>query len=1438
MATVEGTFLIIDRASAPMRRMERQAQQTDRAIRQLGMSTDGIGNEKQIRQLNNLDRGLRTFARDAETNDRVLRRHSRTLDEHVSRWDKFRDAVTRTGAAIAGIGRIFSAAKIPAMGVAMGIAAQAVGALAGGVIALLPRIADLGGAIFALGPIMAGLGGSMIAVKFAFGDLTKAMAGNEKALKSLTPEARRFMNTLKEYQPVIKELRESAQRGLFPGLADAVGRLQRGVPVANQLLQGFGRTVGNLARLASERFTTQGFLADLLGIGRAGQRATSRLGEALLNIADAFRQLTAAAIPFTDWLTRMVLRASEFIDRWATFQRDSGRFQAMLERTQRSLIQFGHILRDLYTWFRALGRAARPLGDTLWGNAERAVRAWSRWANSIQGQIRLTRTFAAMGPAVQEIAKILTDLVRVIFRMGTGQLLPGIARTLRNMIPDLEKLLNLFVTTFGPQAAQLIQELVRTLTFLVGTTGPINILLTLVTRVLKLFNDLIDAVPGLNRVLTAAFSVALIGLFIGRLRGVASAWWSVVTGARAAQVAQAQALAMGGAPGMTLPVRGRGVSTAAGVAGEAATVGGIGAWLARRRGGAAVVRGAERAGLGRLLGGGVLSAGAARGVLGAAGRFLWPIAAIGGVYGGVTAQREGGARQQIEQTIMGTLSGATMGLIPAMTTPSQRADRRVQQLMGGGYTTGGYGGRAGLLRGGGAQFGLLGRATGIGGQPAPERHVAGLQEVLARQGGATPTTLRQVEAQIRTYRQFARRIGSLGTESAKQAADSLRQQVQVLRQAEANVKRQQAESARGRAYQLIRQEGRAFDIYAGRFGMREATTRTTADVEQRLRRLPEAGRRILAQQYLSWIREQSKAHPQMRSGAERFEKDLVRIYQRAGTNIRIVHGQIVDDTKKQWQAITRVMTTNAAEAARQTGQQFTAIQQKAVGALQAMGVSKQMAVGLVRGIETGKITPGAARSLATGTGGGIAGVGNVVTAATALSLASGGGRRATGGRISAPGYDMSDRVTALVGKGELVVNRHTERKIDHMLGGMATLGSMVAREGTPHSFKRGGRVGGVASPSGPATGGLQPGIASIAGEVTGQFPGLSITSTTGGRHAKNSYHYRGMAVDIGGAPSLMFQAAQWIGQNIGTALLEGIHNPNLSVKNGRTVAPDFWGAQTWAGHRDHIHLAAGGGGARGAVGGFMAGRPGGIGQVRFGQIAPGTTGIPGIPGLLADTAGTLMAAGFTRAINQNLRGLGRGGMTVAGGGGGSNRALGKRMMLAHGWGPGEWGALERLWTGESGWRTTAANPSSGAYGIPQSLPGSKMASVAADWKTNPATQIKWGLDYIAGRYGSPSQAYAQWLGRSPHWYGDGGAFRARRPMVIGVGDRDEDVQITPRQGRTTAGRAGRPVTLKVEVGAIHHHGKGDTAGALEAEFQELARRLTDLPLEDDNEVLA
>jgi hypothetical protein len=99
---------------------------------------------------------------------------------------------------------------------------------------------------------------------------------------------------------------------------------------------------------------------------------------------------------------------------------------------------------------------------------------------------------------------------------------------------------------------------------------------------------------------------------------------------------------------------------------------------------------------------------------------------------------------------------------------------------------------------------------------------------------------------------------------------------------------------------------------------------------------------------------------------------------------------------------------------------------------------------------------------------------------------------------------------------------------------------------------------------------------------------------------------------------------------------------------------------------------------------------------------------------------------------------------------GSPKQVAQAMLSQFGWSASQFSCLNPLWWHESGWNLKASNPGSGAYGIPQALPGSRMASAGPDWQTNAATQIRWGLKYIQSTYGSPCAAWSH--EQSSNWY--------------------------------------------------------------------------------------
>lgn len=178
-------------------------------------------------------------------------------------------------------------------------------------------------------------------------------------------------------------------------------------------------------------------------------------------------------------------------------------------------------------------------------------------------------------------------------------------------------------------------------------------------------------------------------------------------------------------------------------------------------------------------------------------------------------------------------------------------------------------------------------------------------------------------------------------------------------------------------------------------------------------------------------------------------------------------------------------------------------------------------------------------------------------------------------------------------------------------------------------------------------------------------------------------------------------------------------------------------------------------------------------------------------------------------IKQVIAG-GRGDPAAGFSGGGTpaqNRRLGHQMAANRGWTGPEWHALNELWGNrESGWRTRALNKSSpgaspynAAYGIPQALPGSKMASAGRDWLTNPATQIQWGLGYIRGRYGDPLGALAH--SNQSGWY-DRGGWLQHNETAVNKSGKPEPVfsnaqwQLLKKAITALTMNQGRPVTTE------------------------------------------
>ena len=377
------------------------------------------------------------------------------------------------------------------------------------------------------------------------------------------------------------------------------------------------------------------------------------------------------------------------------------------------------------------------------------------------------------------------------------------------------------------------------------------------------------------------------------------------------------------------------------------------------------------------------------------------------------------------------------------------------------------------------------------------------------------------------------------------------------------------------------------------------------------------------------------------------------------------------------------------------------------------------------------------------------------------------GGAATGARV--PGavsgdswtlVDPTGRPAAKVGGGELLIaNRHTEAAASAATLAMygQTLGSMVAGERTPHSYATGGYVDpipgftigrtdmGVDANAAPGTPIVAIGDSRLAGVQQNWYAGQPLLDfqLTNGADAGRYWYVAEQITPVTERIGAQFKAGQVVARYAPSGT--GIEIGWAANASGTTAAQasgqtgDSSHGNSPMGVAFHSFLS-------GLAQGKLVGGGPGMASIATPQVKGG-----GVMGAIAQGAINQIA----QAANQKLAassatgGLNFAGVTGTGGTAGANQALGKQMMLAAGWPASQWPYLQALWTQESGWNANSVNPSSGAYGIPQSLGHGHPYNLG-----DPQAQIAWGLNYIKGRYGSPAAAEAH--EQAFNWYARGG----------------------------------------------------------------------------------
>lgn len=504
----------------------------------------------------------------------------------------------------------------------------------------------------------------------------------------------------------------------------------------------------------------------------------------------------------------------------------------------------------------------------------------------------------------------------------------------------------------------------------------------------------------------------------------------------------------------------------------------------------------------------------------------------------------------------------------------------------------------------------------------------------------------------------------------------------------------------------------AFMIRSKKGGPEAAMRKVTAGVRSQMKTMSKEGSATFAQATLNWAKSAAKSNPRLVDEYKKMVEKMRGNFKNLDDNVAIVNGKIYKRSDSSWKGIRKIMRTQSYEAEREVTGNMGKLEQSVLGQLRAFGYDRGEAMNIMKGANSeGGANVGAATG---GTGSARINSGNRATGTGAAGVRSGGaaarGMRvayAGGGRI--PGLGRQDNVPIgggnIAAPGELVVNRHTEKRVDGALRAVGTsLSAEVNRERTKHSSpgpmtKRGIPKRELKHAYGGryALGGI------LAAGQLGQSMGLSVgeQSHFGGVapvHTDGSYHYKDQAIDVSGSPDLMnkfFHAVESKWQ--GKGLAELFYDPvGYYIKYDQRV-PGAIG-----GHSDHVHAAitSDAMGRRGMAVPNMAGGAGMAPAQRI-SLKAGKSGLPGAMGAMSGRAMAGAAKGMEDAVNRRIGGR-RGGGAFTGRGMAQFGSI-NRVYEEHNSANGDWGGQKLPLN------TIAALAEAAGGATGQDIPGMSMA---------------------------------------------------------------------------------------------------------------------------------
>lgn len=969
-ATVTGTFVLLDRATAPLKRIEQQAERTDRALAMAGDRLDGIGTRQQMAQHEKLGRKLR----ETENNADLL---NKRMDKTVGATDAVAAAMGRASAPAAGFG-------------------SAIGLLAAAAAALLPIVFDLGGALGALvgslgralkgavalsvggigvlGTALAGLAGTVIPTISNLGKLSEAFNAVSEAQQKYGKGSKEAREAMKEMVQARKSMENfdvkrgmavvtgfdsikedwnkmtaKGQSAVLQMMLDAMNTTKSVMPMLARNANEIAAATGKMMRVFFDRLNSAEFRRFVTTMTDVYEKVAVPIAKAFSNIGEALGNIAVAA---SDELERLAFVLEKATEGWADATSNVGKMRTEIAATSREMGDWYDLLVASWKWLVALFGPGANEGQGLVKAMTGKLNEQTQWFR--QNTDVLRDFYEQSGDGVRNLARLLGDIAPTLYQISEAMRpVVDAFQTLINLLSEIEigrvNALTLAITGFGVgQIGGLVKSLGQRFApaalgagAMPGMSSPM--MASPGDTVFEQATQKFSPVQNVNVVAVSPQAAAMLGAGGGASSPSPLLFGS--PGSRGNPNQYPYPIGPSPAPAGGGGGRFRRMVTAGG--GFAAGVG------AGMRQGAGNMFPTTRAVLGGLRsGGGGMGMMLGRGAMGAArfaGRAFLPLSALFAI--GDFLSTEG----NIGQKLQGALSGATLGIVPGPLSSEERKQRGVEAASE--FV------REEMEKNGKGMNGLTKTIASTSDRIAAVRmdlraeetgRYFGIEQARTAfaRGNMTRGALDSFVSMVQS--------GELSGDTTELRA--MLEQLRADRKATTGARNAQSMS---RADFAQRDLMSAFELAYGKRGDKAFGTFVDNALYE-LSRLEGQGVSALASANIAWLAEQKRKNPALKATYDELAKGVEDRFAQMGRRVRVINGRLITGTADEYERITQRLSTNL-ERERQRAEKLTRAQRDLAASLsQWRGrngrlLGMDMATNIVEDVEGARNPQAAAR---------------------------------------------------------------------------------------------------------------------------------------------------------------------------------------------------------------------------------------------------------------------------------------------------------------------------------------------------------------------------------------------------------------------------------------------------------------------------------------------